>query len=158
VGERANALAERFEQANADAIAIVGRLSDADWRQITDEGWTVAAAAHHIASVHPGIAAFVRAAGNGNARQRPDMGAVGESNARRAREYAACSRSEVIDELRAQGAAAAAIVRGLGDEQLDRTTDAIPGRAAVSAAQLIEMALIGHVREHLASITRAVGV
>jgi hypothetical protein len=63
----------------------------------------------------------------------------------------------VLDEMRSHGAAAAAIVRGPSDEQLDRTTDAIPGMPPVSAAQLIEMALIGHVTDHVASIKQATG-
>ena len=157
MSELANALAAKFKRSNADAIATVERLSDGDWKNITGEGWTVAACAHHVASVHDGIAGFISDVANGNARPRPGIDVVDESNAKHAREYANCSKAEVLDELRLKGAAAAAIVRGLSDEQLARTTAAIPGRPAVSAAQLIEMALIGHVDVHIASIKMATG-
>jgi uncharacterized damage-inducible protein DinB len=157
MSERADALAAKFEQANADAIATVERLSDADWRKTTGEGWTVAATAHHAAIVHEGIARFIREVADGTATPRSGMDTIDQSNARHAQEYASCSKAEVLDELRARGATAAAIVRGLSDEQLDRSTDAIPGMPPVSAEQLVEMALIGHVAEHTASIKQATG-
>src|SRR5215207_3316940 len=59
VSERAQSLAGKFEQANAEAIALVERLSDAEWQTTTGEGWTVAATAHHAAIVHEGIARFI---------------------------------------------------------------------------------------------------
>ena len=124
---------------------------------LTGEGWTVAATAHHAAIVHEGIARFVAAVAEGTATPRSGMDTIDESNARHAQEYATCSKAEVLTELQAKGDAATAIVRGLSDEQLDRTTDAIPGMPPVSAARLVEMALIGHVREHVESIKQATG-
>lgn len=156
MNERIQELADRFEQANAEATAAVERLSAADWQKRTGEGWTVAATAHHIAIVHEGIVAFVAEVANGTARQRSEMGSINESNARHAEEYAVCSKDEVLAEMRSRGAAAAAILRGLTDAQLDRVTDAIPGMPVVSTERIIEMALIGHVTEHLNSIKRAV--
>lgn len=155
MSERARQLADRFEQANAEAIATIEQLSEADWQKITGEGWTVAATAHHAAIVHDGIAGFVRAVAAGSAQPRSNMDAIHESNAKHAREYANCSKAEVLAELRSRGAAAAAIVRGLSDEQLDRTTDAIPGQPGVTAGWLVEMALIGHLNEHVGSIKQA---
>jgi hypothetical protein len=157
MGERAHALAAKFEEANADAIATVDRLSDADWQKLTGEGWTVAATAHHAAIVHEGIVNFVREVASGTATPRSNMDTINESNAAHAEAFATCSKAEVLEEFRSQGAAAAAIVRGLSDEQLDRSTDAIPGMPPVTAAQLVEMALIGHVREHTVSIQQAIG-
>jgi hypothetical protein len=84
VSERVNALAAKFEQANAEAIALVERLSDADWQKATDEGWTVAATAHHVAIVHGGIAGFVREVAIGTATPRSGMDTINESK-RRAR-------------------------------------------------------------------------
>jgi uncharacterized protein YndB with AHSA1/START domain len=156
VSERAAALAAKFEQANADAIETVERLSEAQWQLLTGEGWTVAATAHHAAIVHDGIAGFVREVANGTATPRTGMDAIDESNAKHAQEFAACDKSEVLETLHARGAAAAAIVRGLTDEQLDRQTDAIPGAPPMSAAQIIEIALIGHIAEHTRSIKQAI--
>ena len=151
--KRANQLPAKFEQANADAIATVERLSDADWQKITGEGWTVAACAHHVAAVHEGIAGFIKQFADGSAPPRPaGMEAVDESNVEHAREYADCSRAAVLAGLRSEGAAAAAIVRGFSDEQLDRSAVAVQDNPAVTTRQLIEMVLIGHVREHVESI------
>jgi hypothetical protein len=154
---RARSLAAAFEALNDDAIATVERLGDAEWGKVTREGWTVAACAHHTAITHEGIAGFAREIASGSARRRSGPDTIHESNARHAEEYATCSKVEVLEALRARGAAAAAVVRALDDEQLDRTTDAIPGMTGVSTARLIEMALIGHLREHLDSIKLAAG-
>jgi hypothetical protein len=80
-----------------------------------------------------------------------------EPNAKHAKEYAGCSKAEVLEQLRTKGTEAAAMVRGLSDEQLDRSAVALQGMPAVSAAQMIERVLIGHVRSHLASIAGATG-
>jgi hypothetical protein len=61
----------------------------------------------------------------------------------------------VLAELREKGTAAAAFVRSLSDEQLQRKAVALTGMPPVSAARLIEMVLIGHVREHVGSIAKA---
>ena len=57
-----------------------------------------------------------------------------------------------------QGAAAAAtVVRGLSDAQLDRTGAVLAGVPPMSAAQLAGGLLVGHVDEHLGSIRATVG-
>jgi len=56
MGQRAEDLAKKFERANADAIATIEKLSDADWQKQTLEGWTVAACAHHISGGNAFIA------------------------------------------------------------------------------------------------------
>ena len=63
------------------------------------------------------------------------------------------ARMDVIAELRHQGAAAASLVRGLSDEQLDRAGELL-GRQR-RARDVIEGILISHVRNHLGSIREA---
>lgn len=158
MSERAEALAEKFEDANADVIALVESLSDADWQTRTGEGWTVAATAHHVGIVHEGIAGFINRFANSTAAppKTSSMETVHESNASHAQAYAACSKAEVLDELRAKGAGATAIVRGFSDQQLDYSALA-PSGMVQTTEQLIEYVLVGHVNEHLASIKQATG-
>ena len=60
------------------------------------------------------------------------------------------------DRLRTEGRAAVEMVRGLSDEQLDRTAPmAFAGGAEWSAADVIERVLIGHPVQHGASIQAA---
>jgi uncharacterized damage-inducible protein DinB len=151
----AQELAAQFEAANDEAIALVEGLSDADWRKTTEEGWTVAATAHHAAIVHEGIANFVQEVAEGTAAPRPGMESIDQSNAEHARAFADCSTAEVLAAFRTKGAAATAIVRGLSDEELARTSDAIPGMPPQSARWIIEMALMRHLAAHVASIKAA---
>jgi hypothetical protein len=155
LSERANQLAATFEQANADAIATIEKLGEADWQKTTPEGWTVAACAHHVSSSHEGIAQWVGAIANGVEIPSASLKDFEAPNAKHAAEYATCSKAEELAELREKGAAAAAFVRSLSDEQLERKAVAVTGMPPVSAAQLIEMVLIGHVKEHVGSIAKA---
>ncbi len=82
---------------------------------------------------------------------------INGKNDDRAEKNKSVSRSDVLRELRDGAKATAAYVRGLSDEQLDRTgVLALAGGAAVSAEQLITGGvLIEHVTGHLQSIRTA---
>ena len=71
-------------------------------------------------------------------------------NAARAQQCAGCTKKETLELLRRNGAAAAALARGLNDDQLDRTGTFFG--QTMSTAQLIERVLIGHIEGHGRSI------
>jgi hypothetical protein len=48
-------------------------------------------------------------------------------------------------------------VRGLSDAELDKSGTVLTGMPAMTAQQVVENILIGHVKEHLGSIRAAVG-
>jgi hypothetical protein len=158
MSERAAALAERFERINQDLIATVERCSDADWqRACAGEGWPVGVTAHHVATSYPAFSSFIQGIATGADLPpiTPEM--LDASNARHAEEHAGCSRQETLAMLRRDGQAAAEAVRGLNDEQLDRTAPlALAGGAAISAQQMAEF-MIGHPTDHLASVQAALG-
>jgi uncharacterized protein (TIGR03083 family) len=152
MSERARALAERFEQANRELIATVERLSDADWKTETPaEHWTVGVVAHHVAGSHKDIAGLVEMVASGKPVPPLNMDTFDQANAAHAREHANCTKAETLALLRQNGARAAETVRALGDEQLDR----VGGSMGMSAAQIIERVLIGHIHEHHGSIKSA---
>ncbi len=157
MGERAEALAQRFEQANNDVIAAVAGCSDAQWKATTkEEGWSVGVTAHHIAVGHPGVFGLAQAIANGQPVPPITLDMINQGNAQHAQQFAGCTKQETLDMLRANGAAAAAGLRGLSDEQLDRSaTLAVFGDSPVSAQQVVEMILIGHPQNHLASMKGA---
>ena len=133
--------------------------SDDDWqRTCSGEGWSVGVAAHHVAAAHEAILGLVQAVANG--RPVPPLTAemLDANNARHAVEFATCTREDVLVLHRRGAREAANAVRGLSDEQLDRTAPvALLGGAPASAQQLIESGLIGHSSEHLESIRATVG-
>ena len=57
MGAKSEALAKQFETKAQEAAAILEKLSDADWKKVTEaEKWTVGVTAHHLASVLEPIA------------------------------------------------------------------------------------------------------
>lgn len=106
---------------------------------------------------HTFIADWVRSIGAGQSPPPASVDDFHEPNARHAREYATCSRADVLAELKSGGAAAAATVRAMSDQQLDTTAVALKGMPPFSAQQLAENVLIGHVVEHMQSIKKATG-
>jgi hypothetical protein len=108
--------------------------------------------AHHVAVVHRDFAGLVAALAAGETRSpSSSMDDVHQSNAQHAREHAAVGQAETLDALRTNGPAIADLLRGLRDEQLDRTAGVFGGHE-LSVAQVVEWIVIGHAREHLASI------
>ncbi len=154
MGERAQKLAERFEQANNDVIAAVERCSPSEWRsQCVNEGRSVGVMAHHIGGGHTAITQLMQAIANGQPLPplTPEM--LDQSNAQHAAQFANCTKDEALALLREGGAHAAGAVRGLSDEQLDRTATVFG--MPMSAQQFIENVLIGHPQGHLQSIRMA---
>jgi uncharacterized damage-inducible protein DinB len=155
LSERAEALARKFEQANDDAIATVDKLSDEQWQKTSQEGWTIAACAHHVSSSHEGIAQWIGGLANGVEIPPASLEDFKEPNAKHAAEFSGCSKAEVLDQLRTKGPAAAAAVRALSDAQLDRRTVVLKEMPPMSVQDVIEGVLIGHVVEHIGSVKAA---
>ena len=155
---QAQALAAQFERANDELIAAIEQCPDARWvGRCEPEGWTVAAAAHHVATAHPVIAEWVRIVATGLPESPMTMAMIHEENARQAARYAACTKEETLALLRHEGMAAAQLVRGLSDEQLARVGPFHAGADSRTAQRVIEGILIGHVTDHLRSIRAASG-
>jgi hypothetical protein len=58
---------------------------------------------------------------------------------------------------RRAAAAAAAVVRGLSDDQLARSGAVFTDAPPMTVEQLVARSLIGHIDEHLGSIRKTVG-
>lgn len=155
MSERVETLAQEFEQANAALARTIEPLSESQWQaRCTGEGWPVGVTAHHVVGGHQVIGGMVSTVAAGQPLPPLTWEMLDQSNAQHAQQYAGCTKAETLALLRQQGEAAAATVRGLSDEQLGRT-GSLMGQA-MSAEQLIQNILIGHVRDHQASIEAAV--
>jgi uncharacterized damage-inducible protein DinB len=159
MGQRVNDLADRFESANNDVIAAVQGCSDDQWQRTTNsEGWSVGVVAHHIATSNEPIAGLIRLVATGQPLPNLTRDMIDAGNAQHAHEQANCTREETLALLKSGGEAAASILRGLSDEQLDRSAPLpLVGGKEMSANQLVEMVLIGHPVQHLESINSALG-
>jgi uncharacterized damage-inducible protein DinB len=147
---RGEELAATFEEANKELIKAVEDCPDEKWKsKASDEDRNVSTIAHHVASSHLFIAGRVQAIASGEQLSPPDVDA---RNAEHAAEHPNPTKEETLALLREEGAQAAAVIRGLGDEGLDESID-VPGRGSMSAAQVVEAVQIGHVNMHLPSLT-----
>ncbi len=159
MGERSAALANEFEKAIAEFAKAVEGIDDEKWRgKGGDEGWTVAGVAQHVSGQFPLEMEYISAAAEGKPMPAYSWDDINGKNERRAEQNSAASKADVLKELRASASSTAVYIRGLSEEQLDRTGQlALAGGASVSAQQLIEGGvLIDHVRGHLKSIQSAV--
>jgi hypothetical protein len=158
MSERAEALAERLEQAVDEVIAMVEQSSDERWKATcAAEGWSTGITAHHIAEAHlNGAVGFIQTLATGQQVPPVTTEMIDQGNAQHAAQHANCTRTETLDLLRQRGAAAASTIRGFSDEQLDRAAPmAFAGGASLNAQQLIESAVIDSVQQHLDSIRAA---
>jgi hypothetical protein len=157
MGTQAEELARRFEAAHRAVVETVESLDEAQFgTRCEAEQCTVAALACHVAEAHAAIAEWVRAAAAGEALPEITMADIDRINAERATANAGCSKAEALQRLRTHGTAAVALVRGVRDEDLERTAPfALFGGTEVSVRTLIERVLIGDPEEHLPSLQAA---
>jgi len=157
MGAKGEVLAEQFEKNVREAVDTLKDLSDADWQKTTAaEKWPVGVTAHHLAGALEPIAKGVQAlvAGKPLGFSR-DM--IDKVNAKHAEDYANCTKAETIELFKKGAAAAAAVIRGLSDEQLAKSGSVDPALPPMSAEEFINKVLISHMDAHFGSIRKTVG-
>jgi Mycothiol maleylpyruvate isomerase N-terminal domain len=158
MGARSEALAQQFEAKVQEAVAVLEELRAADWNKVTEaEQWTVGVTAHHLASGLDPVAGIVSTIVSGQSRGTFTRAMLDELNARHAQEHANCTKAETIALLKRGAASAAAVVRGLHDEQLATSGTVFTDAPPMTAEQLITGGLIGHIDAHVGSIRKTVG-
>ena len=155
---RAEALAKHFEARAAEMTEAIRKISDADWKKVTEaEKWPVGVTAHHVAGSHEPILGIIKTVAAGKSVPNFTMAMLDEANAKHAREQVNCTKAETLD-LHEKGAAkAAAGVRGLSDAELDQSGVVLTGMPAMTTQQVVEGILINHINSHLGSIRKTVG-
>src|SRR5499426_2778732 len=158
MGAKGEAFAKEFEAKVEDALTLLSRLSDADWRKTTaGENWTVGVTAHHLAGSYEPIMGIIQAITGGKAMPHFTPQMLDEMNAKHAKEFAGCTKPETIALLKTGAAAAAEAVRALSDSELAKTGTVFTGMPPLSAEDMVKRALIGHVDEHFGNIRRTIG-
>ena len=160
MGAKGEALAKQFEAKVQEATAEFEKIGDADWKKVTSaEKWPVGVVAHHVAMAHAGIGGMVKAIADGKmtAVATRSMSDIDAMNAQHAKDFASVGKAETIALQKKNAAEAAAIVRGLSDEQLGRSGNLLSGLPAMTTEQAIAGILINHMTDHLASIRATTG-
>ena len=158
MGAKGEALAKQFEAKARDAAAVVESLSDADWKKVTAaEQWTVAATAHHLARAFEAVSGIVNGLVAGQLPGGFTRGMLDGMNAQHAKEFASCTKAETVALMKKGAPTAAAVVRGLSDDQLAKSGAVFTDAPPMTAEQLVMGGLINHIDEHLGSIRKTVG-
>ena len=155
--QRSNLLAERLEQGAQALAALASSLTDAEWQtRLPKDGRKIGVVVHHVASVYPIEIQLAQTLGEGKPVTGVVMDNIHEMNAGHSRDNDGVTKEATVDLLRRNSAAAAASIRALGDEQLDRAAPAsLYADAPITCQFMLEDHAVRHSYHHLARIRAA---
>ena len=158
MSQRTNALADRLEQGARALATCAATLTDAEWQtRVPKDGRKVGVVVHHVASVYPLEIQLAQTLAEGKPIAGVTWSAVHEMNAGHAKDNDAVTKEAALDLLRRNSAAAAAAIRALTDEGLDRAaTVSLSGDAPLTCQFMLEDHAVRHSYHHLAAIRAAV--
>ena len=156
MSERTEALAEALEEGARALMEFVNDLTDEQWQTpLPHDGRKVGVVVHHVAIVYPLEILFARSVASGT----PDgitMDAVNLMNAGHAKQYDGITKHDALELLATNSAAAAAAIRSLTDEELDRSAPVpLYGNARVTCQFILEDHAVRHSSHHLARMKAA---
>jgi hypothetical protein len=157
VSQRANALAERLEQGAQALAAAASALTDAEWQtRIPKDGRKIGVVVHHVATMYPLEIQLSQALAGGNPVTGVTWDVVAQINAGHAKEFDAVTKEAALDLLQRNSMAAAAAIRALSDEELDRAAPvSLNADAPLTCQFILEDHAVRHSYHHLAKIRGA---
>ena len=157
MSQRSNVLAERLEQGARDLAAFASNLTAAQWSTpVPKDGRTVGVIVHHVANMYPIEIQIAQTLASGQPVAGVTWDDVHGINAAHARDFAGVTKAAALELLQKNSAAAAAAIRGLTSEQLDRAaTVSLNNDAPLTCQFLLEDHAVRHSYHHLAVIRRA---
>ena len=156
---RANALADRLEQGARALAAFADGLSEEQWQTpVPRDGRTIGVIVDHVASVYPVEIQLAQTLAEGKPVTGVTTDDIHAMNAAHARENASITKAAALDHLRRTSAAAAAAIRALSDEELDRAAEAsLYSNAPITCQFMLEDHAVRHSYHHLARIRKTLG-
>jgi hypothetical protein len=157
MSKRTNALADRLEQGARTLVAFASALTDAEWQtRVPKDGRKVGVIVHHVATVYPLEIQLAQTLASGKPVEGVTWDAVHEMNAGHAKERNAVTKEATLDLLRRNSAEAAAAIRALSDEDLDRAAPvSLNSGAPLTCQFMLEDHAVRHSYHHLARLREA---
>ena len=154
---RANALADRLEQGARALATFASALSVAEWQtRVPKDGRKIGVVVHHVASVYPLEIQLAQTLAGGQPVTGVTWDAVNDMNAGHAKEYDGVTKEAALDLLQRNSTAAAAAIRALSDEQLDKAAPvSLNADAPLTCQFMLEDHAVRHSYHHLAKIRGA---
>ena len=157
MSRRADALADRLEQGARALIKLAAGLSDAEWQvRIPGDGRKVGVIVHHVGNMYPIEIELAQVLATGKPIAGVSWDDVHAINAKHAKEFDQVSKEEAIEFVRKNSTAAAAAIRKLSDEELDRANSvSLNSDAPLTTQFFIEDHAMRHSYHHTAKIRAA---
>jgi hypothetical protein len=157
LGRRSHELAARLEQGARALATFAGELTEAQWQtRVSGDGRRIGVIVHHVASVYPLEIQLAQTVAGGSPVTGVTMADVHEMNARHAAEHDGVTTAEALDLLRRNSEAAAAAIRALTDEELDRAAPvSLYAGAPLTSQFVLEDHAVRHSYHHLARMRQA---
>jgi hypothetical protein len=154
---RAEALAARLEAGAAALAAFAATLSEAEWQtRLPKDGRTVGVVVHHVASVYPVEIHLASLLAAGKPITGVTWDEVHTMNRDHAGDHDGVTKDAALALLAANSAAAAAAIRALSDEELDRAAPvSLNSDAPLTCQFMLEDHAVRHSYHHLARIRAA---
>jgi hypothetical protein len=155
---RTNALAERLEQGARALEAVASGLTEAAWQsRIPGDGRKIGVVVHHVATMYPLEIQLAQVLAAGKPIYDVTWDRIHELNASHALANDAVTKDAALDLLRRNSAAAAAAIRALSDEELDRAASiSLNDNAPLTCQFFLEDHPVRHSYHHMARIRAAV--
>lgn len=155
---RSDALADRLQQGARALATFASALSDAEWQtHVPGDGRKVGVTVHHVATMYPLEIQLAQLLSRGEPITGLTWDAVAQVNAKHATESDGVTKAEALALLQRNSDAAAAALRALSDEQLDRAAAiSLYGDAPLTCQFFLEDHAVRHSYHHLARTRAAV--
>ena len=157
MSERTKALADRLEQGARALADLASTLTDAAWQtRVPRDGRKIGVTVHHVATVYPIEIQLAQTLAAGKPVTGVTMDDIHAMNAGHAKEHDGVTKAATLDLLRRNSAAAAAAIRALSDEELDRAAVAsLYSEAPITCQFMLEDHAVRHSYHHLFRIRAA---
>jgi hypothetical protein len=152
--QRSHALAERLEQGARALAAFASGLTEAEWHtRVPHDGRTIGVVVHHVATMYPLEIQLAQTLAAGNPIVGVTSADIDAINAAHAQAHQAVTKETALELLRRNSADAAAAIRALGDEELDRAAPvSLYGDAPLTCQFFLEDHAVRHSYHHLARV------
>ena len=157
MSHRSDALADRLEQGARALADLASALTDAEWNaRIPRDGRKIGVVVHHVASVYPIEIQLAQTVAGGKPVTGVTPKDIDDMNAGHAKEHDGATREATLELLRRNSAAAAAAIRTLSNEELDRAAPvSLYSDAPLTCQFVLEDHAVRHSYHHLAKIRAA---